>query len=92
MASVALLVMMSSVPLYKLVRQEYLPSDVDEGEFDVRVTLAEGTGLDAVNDVAQKIEAELKQVPGHPVCAHHRGERFHWRTQQLQLLHQTGPA
>ena len=34
--------MASSVPLYKLVRQEYLPSNVDEGEFDVRVTAAEG--------------------------------------------------
>ncbi len=62
-AGVAVLVMLSSVPLYKLVRQEYLPSGVDEGEFDVRVTLPEGTGLDAVNEVALKIEGELKQVP-----------------------------
>ena len=43
-AGLALLVMASSVPLYQLVRQEYLPSNVDEGEFDVRVTAAEGTG------------------------------------------------
>ena len=37
-AGLAMLVMASSVPLYKVVRQEYLPSNVDEGEFDVRVT------------------------------------------------------
>jgi HAE1 family hydrophobic/amphiphilic exporter-1 len=63
-ASLALLVMASSVPLYKLVRQEYLPSNVDEGEFDVRISAPEGTGLGAINDVALKIEEELKRVPG----------------------------
>ena len=63
-AGLALLVMASSIPLYKLVRQEYLPSNVDEGEFDVRVTTAEGTGLGAINEVALKIEEELKLVPG----------------------------
>ena len=63
-AGLALLVMASSVPLYRLVRQEYLPSNVDEGEFDVRVTTAEGTGLGAMNEVALKIEAELEKIPG----------------------------
>ena len=63
-ASLAVLVMASSVPLYYLVRQEYLPSNVDEGEFDVRVVAPEGTGLGAINEVAFKVEDELKQVPG----------------------------
>ena len=63
-AGLALLVMASSVPLYQLVRQEYLPSGVDEGEFDVRITTAEGTGLGAINEVALKVEEELKKVPG----------------------------
>lgn len=63
-ASLALLVMASSVPLYQLVRQEYLPSNVDEGEFDVRITAPEGTGLGAINEVALKVEEELNRVPG----------------------------
>ena len=63
-ASLAVLVMASSVPLYYLVRQEYLPSNVDEGEFDVRVVAPEGTGLGAINEVAFKVEDELKRVPG----------------------------
>ena len=63
-AGLALLVMASSIPLYKSLRQEYLPSNVDEGEFDVRITTAEGTGLGAINDVALKVEEELKRVPG----------------------------
>src|SRR5207247_9971340 len=32
-AILALAVIASSVPLYKMVRQEFIPSDVDEGEF-----------------------------------------------------------
>jgi HAE1 family hydrophobic/amphiphilic exporter-1 len=63
-AGLALLVMAASVPLYQLVRQEYLPSNVDEGEFDVRIVAAEGTGLGAINEIALGLEAELKTVPG----------------------------
>ncbi len=63
-ASVALLVIASSVPLYSFVRQEYLPSNVDEGEFDVRINAPEGTGMTAINDVALQIEDELRAIPG----------------------------
>ncbi len=63
-AGVALLVMASSVPLYRFVRQEYLPSNVDEGEFDVRVSAPEGTGLGAMNEVALRVEEELRAIPG----------------------------
>ena len=63
-AGLAALVMLASVPLYKFVQQEYLPSNVDEGEFDVRITAAEGAGLGAINEVAVQVEDELKRVPG----------------------------
>jgi len=54
-AGLALLTIASSVPLYRLVRQEYLPGNVDEGEFDVRITAAEGTGLAAMNAAAMRV-------------------------------------
>ncbi len=38
---------LSSIPLYKMVRQEYIPSNVDEAEFDVNVTAPQGTSLAA---------------------------------------------
>jgi len=57
-------VMLCSIPLYRMVKQEYLPSNVDEGEFEVRVLAREGTGLGAMNEVALQIEQELKRVPG----------------------------
>jgi HAE1 family hydrophobic/amphiphilic exporter-1 len=63
-AALALLVVASSVPLYKFVRQEYLPSNVDEGEFDARVTAPEGTGIGSMNEVALRIEQELREIPG----------------------------
>jgi HAE1 family hydrophobic/amphiphilic exporter-1 len=63
-ALLALCVIASSVPLYKLVRQEYLPTNVDEGEFDVRVTAPEGTSLPAINELALHIEQVLRSVPG----------------------------
>ncbi len=62
-AALAVLVMVSAGPLYQSVRQEYLPSNVDEGEFDVRITTPEGTGLGAINDVALRIEAQLRELP-----------------------------
>lgn len=63
-AGLALLVIAASVPLYRGVRQEYLPSNVDEGEFDVNVTAPEGTSLTAMNNVALQIERELRAIPG----------------------------
>jgi HAE1 family hydrophobic/amphiphilic exporter-1 len=51
-------------PLSGLVRQEYLPGNVDEGEFEVNVTAPEGASLTAMNTVAERVEAELRQVRG----------------------------
>jgi HAE1 family hydrophobic/amphiphilic exporter-1 len=45
---IALLVIASSVPLYHVVRQEYVPSNVDQGEFEVYVNAPEGTSLAAM--------------------------------------------
>jgi HAE1 family hydrophobic/amphiphilic exporter-1 len=63
-AGLALLVIASSMPLYKLVKQEYVPANVDEGEFDVYVTAPEGTALESMNQVALRIEEELRAIPG----------------------------
>lgn len=57
-------VIASSFPLFGLVRQEYIPTNVDEGEFDVSVTAPEGASLPAMNAVAERVEAELWKVRG----------------------------
>ncbi len=63
-AYMALGVMLSSIPLYYLVRQEYIPTDVDEAEFDINVTGPQGASLAAMDDAMRSIEADLKAIPG----------------------------
>ncbi len=63
-AVVTLGVMASSIPLYNLVKQEYIPSDVDESEFDVNVNAPEGTSFTAMNEAMLAVEAELMKTPG----------------------------
>ncbi len=57
------LVVLSSVPLYTLVQQEYIPSDVDEAEFEVNVTAPQGTSLAAMDEIMRVVEIELRAVP-----------------------------
>src|SRR5499427_1591821 len=59
----ALLVMASSVPLYGLVKQDFIPSNIDEAEFSVSLTAPEGTSLVSMNEALEAVEAELKQMP-----------------------------
>lgn len=61
---VAMLVIVSSVPLYRMVKQEYIPTDVDEAEFEVGVTAPEGTNIAAMNEAMLAVENEIRQTPG----------------------------
>ena len=62
-AGVALAFAVSSVPLYQMVRQEYIPSGVDEAEFEVGITAPEGTSVSAMNEVAMALEKEIRSLP-----------------------------
>ncbi|MCI0614516.1 efflux RND transporter permease subunit, partial [bacterium] len=48
-AIIAIGVILSSIPLYKIAKQDYIPSDVDEAEFDINVTAPEGASLGAMD-------------------------------------------
>jgi HAE1 family hydrophobic/amphiphilic exporter-1 len=56
-------VIWSSAPLYRMVRQEYLPSDVDEAEFDVRATAPEGASLPVMRDAILAVEEAIAAMP-----------------------------
>jgi HAE1 family hydrophobic/amphiphilic exporter-1 len=62
-ATLALLVMASSIPLYRLIKQDFIPSNIDEAEFSVNLSAPEGTGLGPMNEALEAVEAELKQMP-----------------------------
>ncbi len=63
-ALVAVLVIVSAFPLYRLVRQEFIPTDVDEAEFQMQVTAPEGTSTAAMDDILRAIDRDVRQIPG----------------------------
>ncbi len=62
-AIVALLVILSAVPLYGLIRQDYLPSDVDEAEFQVSLTAPQRINFPAMAEVVKQVEKDLIDMP-----------------------------
>jgi len=75
-ALLALAVIASSVPLYKALKQEYIPSDVDEAEFEVGVIAPEGMSLAAMDEVMQAISTELRSIPGIRLVLASSGSTF----------------
>ncbi|HMH43881.1 MAG TPA: efflux RND transporter permease subunit, partial [Pyrinomonadaceae bacterium] len=61
---IAVAVALSSIPLYRVVKQEYTPSNVDEAEFDVNVTAPEGTNISSMDETMQSVEKDLMDTPG----------------------------
>jgi HAE1 family hydrophobic/amphiphilic exporter-1 len=62
--AVSLVIVASVVPLYSVLGKDYLPTGVDEGEFEVRATAAQGTSLAAMDAIARGIETQLLAIPG----------------------------
>ncbi len=60
----ATVVMLSCVPLYKMVRQEYIPTNVDESEFEMSMTAPEGATLSSMEHVVERVEKDLFALPG----------------------------
>jgi HAE1 family hydrophobic/amphiphilic exporter-1 len=61
---VCLAVMASNVPLYKLVKQDYIPTNVDESEFEIRLTGPEGATTGAMERVIDVVESDIRAIPG----------------------------
>ncbi|MBI1314619.1 MMPL family transporter [bacterium] len=57
-------VIASNVPLYELVKQDYIPTNVDESEFEIRLQAREGTSLTSMDEILKQVEAELQETPG----------------------------
>jgi HAE1 family hydrophobic/amphiphilic exporter-1 len=61
---ISLAVVAANVPLYGLVKQDYIPTNVDESEFEVRLTALEGASLGAMDEAMGIAEREVREVPG----------------------------
>ena len=47
-----------------MVEQEYIPTNVDEGEFEMSVSAPEGASLAGMQQVLDRVYDELKTLPG----------------------------
>jgi HAE1 family hydrophobic/amphiphilic exporter-1 len=63
-AVIAIVTVLTSVPLYRAVKQEFIPTNVDEAEFEVSVNGPEGTNLAVMNEVITAMEKEILETPG----------------------------
>ncbi|HZN34450.1 MAG TPA: efflux RND transporter permease subunit [Pirellulaceae bacterium] len=50
--------------LYDLVKQDYIPTNVDESEFEVSLQAPEGASLASMHEALAKVEAEIRAMPG----------------------------
>ena len=63
-ALLAIVTVLASVPLYRSVKQEFIPTNVDEAEFEVSVNGPEGTNLPVMNEVISAMEKDILETPG----------------------------
>jgi hydrophobe/amphiphile efflux-1 (HAE1) family protein len=62
--ALGLAIILCSIPLYRAVKQEYVPSDVDEAEFEVRVTAPLNSSMSAMDSVMRRVDEDIRSVPG----------------------------
>src|SRR6187549_1930154 len=60
-AAIAVLVLLSSVPLFMVANKNFLPND-DQSEFEVGLRAPEGTAIDATEIIANRIATRIRQL------------------------------
>jgi hydrophobic/amphiphilic exporter-1 (mainly G- bacteria), HAE1 family len=61
-AVAAVLVLLSSVPIFRMVNVNFTPTD-DQSEFDVSLRAPEGTSLEATEVIANRVAASIRRLP-----------------------------
>jgi HAE1 family hydrophobic/amphiphilic exporter-1 len=84
-AAGAIAVMWMAVPLYGRVKQEWIPSDVDEAEFQVQVTAPEGTSMPSMDQAMLAIEREIFAIPGVELVQNSSGAGWTSSTNQGRM-------
>lgn len=62
--AVSIAVICSNYPLYQLVKQDYIPLNVDESEFEIRLEARQGATLQSMNDLIERAETILTDTEG----------------------------
>ena len=82
----AVLVLLSSVPLFKIVNKNFLPND-DQSEFEVGLRAPEGTAIDATEIIANRIADADPPAAGGRVHAGDGGGRSGANAERGHGLH-----
>jgi HAE1 family hydrophobic/amphiphilic exporter-1 len=61
-SALAVLVLLSSVPIFSMVSVSFTPQD-DQSEFDVSLRAPEGTSLEATEVIANRVATAIRQLP-----------------------------
>lgn len=61
---VIIVVIASNVPLQSLVQRDYIPLNVDESEFEIRLEAEQGASLTSMRETIDAVETELREVDG----------------------------
>jgi HAE1 family hydrophobic/amphiphilic exporter-1 len=57
-------VVASNLSLYRLVKQDYIPTDVDESEFEARIYAPEGVSVASMEEMIETVEPQIRALPG----------------------------
>ena len=89
--AVSVVVLASTVPIYRSVKQEYIPSDVDESEFEMLVFGPEGLSLAAMDEGMQALASEARETKGVALTLASAGGGFLNRVNQGYMYVRTVP-
>src|SRR5438046_2497586 len=88
---VSVVVLASRLPFYRGVKQEYIPSDVDESEFEMLVFGPEGVSLAAMDEGMQALAREARETKGVALTLASAGGGFLNRVNQGYMYVRTVP-
>ena len=90
-AAVAALVMLSAVPLYGILHHDYLPTDVDEGEFNVNINGPEGISFEAFDAAVRAVEDRVRAHPAVRTTLSSVGGSFLGQVNQANIYVRIAP-
>jgi hydrophobic/amphiphilic exporter-1 (mainly G- bacteria), HAE1 family len=88
---VSVVTLAATVPIYRQVKQQYIPSDVDESEFEVLVFGPEGMSLAAMDEAMQALAKEARDTKGVAITLASAGGSFLNRVNQGYMYVRTVP-
>ncbi|PYM96610.1 MAG: AcrB/AcrD/AcrF family protein [Candidatus Rokuibacteriota bacterium] len=88
---VSVLVLVAAVPIYRQVKQEYIPSDVDESEFEVLIFGPENMSLAAMDEAVQALAKEARATRGVALTLASAGGGFLTKVNQGYMYVRTVP-